>query len=132
MLKLGEALRTHKLISAATEAALWAPLVPAEPRPGREGKLSYGYGFARLDRAGGDWAVGHGGGSLGVNAEFEYFPASASSNISRRAGAPQSSCRTSTRPRRPRRWTGCARRSGKAGRRDVQTARRRGAEQTGG
>jgi CubicO group peptidase (beta-lactamase class C family) len=72
LIKFGEALRAGKLVSLRTLGRLWPPQVPGASRG--EGKLSYGYGFARMDFSGGRWLVGHNGGSLGVNAEFELFP----------------------------------------------------------
>jgi CubicO group peptidase (beta-lactamase class C family) len=79
MLRFGEALRAGKLVSRRTLEALWAPRVPG--RPGDGARLVYGYGFARMDYADGRWVVGHGGGSLGINAEFEIFPRSGETAI---------------------------------------------------
>lgn len=72
MIRFGEALRTGRILPRALLDILWTGRVAAPAS--REGRLSYGYGFARMDFANGWWLVGHNGGSLGVNAEFELFP----------------------------------------------------------
>ena len=73
LLRFGEALRRHRLTRPETTELLWrAHLVPGA-RNGGEGQASYGYGFNRLD-LGGARLVGHGGGALGVNAQFEIDP----------------------------------------------------------
>ncbi|HEX5257366.1 MAG TPA: serine hydrolase domain-containing protein [Sphingomicrobium sp.] len=74
MVKFGEALRSGKLLSRSIVEQLWAARVPGQSRDGAQ--VSYAYGFVRMDYPDGRWAVGHGGGSLGINAEFDLFPAS--------------------------------------------------------
>jgi CubicO group peptidase (beta-lactamase class C family) len=71
MVKFAEALRTGKLVPLSILNELWRGRVQGKSS---DGKLSYGYGFARMDFPDGRWLVGHNGGSLGVNAEFETFP----------------------------------------------------------
>jgi CubicO group peptidase (beta-lactamase class C family) len=77
MIRFGEALRSGKILSRSIVSQLWAPRVPGTPRDGAQ--VSYGYGFARMDYPDGRWLVGHGGGSLGINSEFELFPATGDS-----------------------------------------------------
>jgi D-alanyl-D-alanine carboxypeptidase len=72
LIRFGEALRLGKLLSRRLLDQLWMGRVPGRPADGS--RLSYGYGFARMDFDKGRWLVGHNGGSLGVNAEFELFP----------------------------------------------------------
>jgi hypothetical protein len=72
MIKFGEALRSGKILSRPIVDQLWVSRVAGAPRDGAE--VSYAYGFVRMDYPNGAWAVGHGGGSLGINAEFELFP----------------------------------------------------------
>ena len=72
MIRFGEAPRAGKLLSRPIIEQLWIGRVPGPAQA--QGKLSYGYGFARMDFDGGRWLVGHNGGSLGANAEFELFP----------------------------------------------------------
>jgi CubicO group peptidase (beta-lactamase class C family) len=71
MVKFAEALRSGRLVRRSILQELWKGRVPGKSA---EGQLSYGYGFARMDFPGGRWLVGHNGGSLGINAEFETFP----------------------------------------------------------
>jgi CubicO group peptidase (beta-lactamase class C family) len=72
MIRFGEALRSGKILSRAIAEQLWKPRVPGPSHDGAQ--VSYAYGFVRMEYPGGIWAVGHGGGSLGINAEFELFP----------------------------------------------------------
>jgi len=71
LVRFGEALRRHRLISKATLERLWLRHVPGKTTAGQSS--SYGYGFTRVD-AGGDYVVGHGGGSIGVNSHFDFYP----------------------------------------------------------
>ena len=72
MIRFGEALRTGKILRRSTLDQLWTGRVPG--RSLEDGRLSYAYGFARTDFPTGRWLVGHNGGSLGINAEFQLFP----------------------------------------------------------
>lgn len=80
MIKFGEALRSGKLLSRSIAEELWMPRVSGPARDGA--RVSYGYGFIRMDYPDGRWAVGHGGGSLGINAEFELFPTTGEAIVS--------------------------------------------------
>lgn len=72
LFRFAEALRRHRLVRPETTELLWrAHVVPG--RADGEGRASYGYGFSRLD-LGGARLVGHGGGSVGINAQFEIDP----------------------------------------------------------
>ena len=72
MFRFAEALRRHLLTRPRTTETLWQAHVPSgERRPGE--RSSYGYGFNRLD-VDGTRLVGHGGGSIGVNAQIEIWP----------------------------------------------------------
>lgn len=78
LVRFGEALRRHRLISKATLARLWQAHVQTSGK-GTE-ISSYGYGFTRVD-VGRDYVVGHGGGSLGVNSHFDFYPRSGRSVV---------------------------------------------------
>ncbi len=80
MIRFGEALRSGKILSRSIAEQLWKPRVPGLSRDGAQ--VSYAYGFVRMDYPGGIWAVGHGGGSLGINAEFELFPVTGETIVS--------------------------------------------------
>lgn len=73
LFRFAEALRNHRLVRSTTAERLWrAHVIPQTQRvPGE--RSSYGYGFNRTDVAGRRF-VGHGGGSLGVNAQIEIDP----------------------------------------------------------
>jgi CubicO group peptidase (beta-lactamase class C family) len=72
MIRFGEALRSGKIVSRSITQELWKSRVPGTSRDGAQ--VSYAYGFVRTDYLNGQWTVGHGGGSLGINSEFELFP----------------------------------------------------------
>ncbi len=73
LLRFAEALRHHLLTRPETTELMWrAHLVPPA-EAGGEGQASYGYGFNRLDLDG-TRLVGHGGGSIGINAHLEIDP----------------------------------------------------------
>jgi CubicO group peptidase (beta-lactamase class C family) len=78
LVRFGEALRLHRLVSKSVLDRLWAPHGGSGTRAGAV--ASYGYGFTRVD-GGADYAVGHGGGSLGTNAHFDFYPESARSVV---------------------------------------------------
>lgn len=78
LIRFGEALRKNRLVSRSTLERLWMPHVQASAADGQIS--SYGYGFTRID-GGGDYAVGHGGGSLGANSHFELYPRSGRSVV---------------------------------------------------
>jgi CubicO group peptidase (beta-lactamase class C family)/ketosteroid isomerase-like protein len=78
LVRFGEALRRHVLVSKPVLNRLWTPHVRSGERDGTVS--GYGYGFTRVD-AGADYAVGHGGGSLGTNAHFDFYPKSARSVV---------------------------------------------------
>lgn len=72
MIRFGQALESGKILSRGLVHQLWARRVPAPRRDGAD--VSYGFGFVRTDYPNGTWSVGHGGGSLGINSEFELYP----------------------------------------------------------
>jgi CubicO group peptidase (beta-lactamase class C family) len=76
LFRFAEALRKNRLTRPATTEMLWRihMIPPGKGRPGE--KESYGYGFNRVD-IGGARMLGHGGGSIGVNAQFEIYPETA-------------------------------------------------------
>ena len=71
LVRFGEALRRHRLVSKATLERLWRPHVQTRAAAGQTS--SYGYGFTRVDNGAG-YVVGHGGGSLGINSHFDLYP----------------------------------------------------------
>jgi CubicO group peptidase (beta-lactamase class C family) len=72
--RFGEALLNDRLITPATRAALWT--MQGEGSPSGFGLSGYGLGF-NIFEASGQRVYGHGGGSLGVNAQFDIYPAQA-------------------------------------------------------
>lgn len=73
LLRFAEALRLHRLTRAETTEMLWRAHHVTPVEAGGEGRASYGYGFNRLDLDG-TRLVGHGGGSIGINAHLEIDP----------------------------------------------------------
>ena len=71
--RFAEALRANHLTRPATTARLWdAQMISPTQRDPAE-RASYGYGFNRVDVGGRRW-VGHGGGTIGANAQMEIDP----------------------------------------------------------
>jgi CubicO group peptidase (beta-lactamase class C family) len=69
LLRFGQALRTDKLMLHATFEELVAPHPPFKTYRGTD----YGYGFETWAASSGRRVVGHGGGTAGVDTEFDLY-----------------------------------------------------------